>query len=143
MLKRITPKKNLAEEKRSALRLYINKIRAGKRILLKDNRDGFLITFFGDNIRGDEMLLDIDGEKEKVDILEFKATLSESSDIKCPICSGSRISDGYLTGSNDVKVLFRADVSVGLAEPRHEDKLVRANKCVDCDYLMLFARSLE
>ncbi|MFC6231689.1 hypothetical protein ACFQI7_28245 [Paenibacillus allorhizosphaerae] len=130
----------MLQESLSNLRGHFSNMDNGKRILLKDGRIGYFRGYSGTALKGELFDFEYKGIIESVHIIEYESLLIDDLNVKCPSCSSHIIMDGYLRGNEDIRVVFRENITNNkLISPTVNSRSVKSHACYECGFIMLFA----
>ncbi|MGG3471520.1 hypothetical protein ABES02_29150 [Neobacillus pocheonensis] len=118
------------------LRIHLKQMEKGKRILLRDGRIGFFQGY-----SGNEEMFDFDfkGVIQSIYINEYESVLIDDPAVKCPICNSRLIMDGYLSGTDCVRVKFFENISNdNWIAPDINRRSIKTCACYECGYVMNF-----
>lgn len=134
-------KTKLTKEKEKLLldlRTHFKSMDVGKRILLTDGKIGI---FKGYNGGSDSFSIEESGVIMKVPLNLYDCVLVDNPNLKCPLCNGERIMNGWLRTPDGSSAAFRENITSKMnLMPTFNSRRIILHACRDCGYIMPFVR---
>lgn len=124
------------------IRIHLNNMEEGKRILLRDGRIGIFRGYNGTALSGESFMFEFNGSVQEVQLEEYDCVLIDNSSITCPVCKGERIMDGYIGNPDGTLCLFRENINNSTG-PSFNSRRIRTHACRNCGYIMSFVDVLS